>query len=290
MIATPSTKLKYKAKDALIDINHLTDYHLTILIAQEELSISIVNSKNNRCLLAEKHTFNKNNTALTSCEEIIEDHHLLKAGFWGQVTVAIANNNFTLVPNSLFEDENKEQYLALHNEIEDNQIVLSHQHKALGATSVFAIDKELVEWFKNNYPAKEVKFVHQTSAFIEGVLKNSTSSSAKSIYINCETNILTIIVLHNGNLEYCNNFSYSTPQDVVYYTLFVMNELFLSTESTPLVVWGDIDIKSPAYLNLYKFIRYINLGEKPKTLTYGYVFDEIEENALFNTYNIYHCE
>ena len=294
MILHPATtELKYRAKDDVIDIDQLMDYHLSILVAKNELSISVVNSSNNRCLLGEKHTFSEGNNiqaVIHACDQVFEDHHLLKAGFWGQITVAVANNSFTLVPNSLFEENNKSKYLALHNEIEENQTVCSYQHKSLGATSVFAINEELMTWFKGMYPAKEVKFIHQTSSFIEGVLHNNKSSTPKSIYLNCEGNTLTIAVLNKGQLDYCNNFQYATAQDIVYYTLFVMNELYLSTESIPMTVWGDINLKSTTFLNLYKFIRFIDLGEKPKTLTYSYAFDEIDENALFNTHNIYHCE
>lgn len=294
MILNPATtELKYRVKDDLIDIDQLMNYHLSVLIAKNEISISVVNSINNRCLLGEKHSFSEGNSTsalINACEEVFEDHHLLKAGFWGKITVAIANNNFTLIPNSLYDKDNIEKYLSLHNEIPEDDIVLSHQHKNLGATSVFSINKELVDWFNKIYPAKDVKFTHQTSGFIEGILHNKKSSSKKSVYVNCEGEILTIAVLNNGHLDYCNNFQYATAQDIVYFTLFVMNELYLSTETTPMTIWGDIDLKSSTFLNLYKFIRYIDLGEKPKTFTYGYVFDDIEENALFNTHNIYHCE
>lgn len=293
ILNTATTELKYAVKDEAIDIDQLMDYHLSILLSKNELSISVVHYKTNRCLLGEKHTFAEGNNiqaVLHACDEVFEEHHLLKAGFWGQITVAIANNSFTLVPNSLFEPDNKTKYLALHNEIDEDQTVVSYQHKSFGATSVFAVNTKIIEWFKNLYPGKEVKFIHQTSAFIEGVLHNSKSSSEKSIYINCEGGNLTIAVLNNGKLDYCNNFNYSTAQDIVYFTLFVMNELYLSTESIPMTIWGDINLKSTTFLNLYKFVRYIDLGEQPKTLTYGYVFDEIEENALFNTHNIYHCE
>mgnify|MGYP003685655691 CR=1 FL=1 len=293
ILNSSTTEVKYAIKDELIDIDQLMDYNLSILLSKNELSISVVHSKTNRCLLGEKHSFSEGNNiqaVLHACDEVFEAHHLLKAGFWGQITVAITNNIFTLVPNSLFEPDNKTKYLALHNEISDNQTVVSYQHKSFGATSVFAVNTEVIAWFKNLYPAKEVKFIHQTSAFIEGVLHNNKSSSEKSIYLNCEGGCLTIAVLSNAKLDYCNNFQYSTAQDIVYFTLFVMNELYLSTESIPMTVWGDINLKSTTFLNLYKFIRYIDLGEKPKTLTYGYIFDDIDENALFNTHNIYHCE
>jgi len=294
MILNPATsKLKYSVKDDSIDIDQLMNYRLSILIAKNELSVSIIDAKNNRCLSAEKHTFEEGyniQALLHVCDEIFEDHHLLKAGFWGQIVVAITNNSFTLVPNSLFEEDNKTNYLALHNDIEANQTARSYQHKSIGAISVFAVNDELVDWFKRMYPSKEIKFVHQTSAFIEGILHNNQSSTAKSIYLNCEANTLTIAVLSNGQLDYCNNFHYSTAQDVVYFTLFVMNELYLNTETTPMTVWGDVTLKSNTFLNLYKFIRHINLGEKPKTLSFGYIFDELEENSLFNTHNIYHCE
>ena len=113
MIVNPSvTTLKYKAKEEDIDINLLTDFHLCLSISSNELSVVVINTKNGKCLLGEKYEFesSQNANGLVNClAEVYDDHHLLKAGFWGKITISIVNNNFTFIPNSLFEEKNPEK-------------------------------------------------------------------------------------------------------------------------------------------------------------------------------------
>ena len=149
--------------------------------------------------------------------------------------------------------------------------------------------KNIIEFFQEVYGDK-VNFVHQTSSFIEGILLEQNTASEKGIYANCEDGVITIAVLKSGNLEYCNHFKYKDSKDIVYYTLFVMNELYLNPESTPLTIWGELDIKSDAYLQLFKYIRDIKFGSRPSSMVFSYNFDEIDEHQMFNTLSTYFCE
>jgi hypothetical protein len=287
------THLKYKVIEENIDINLLANFHLCLSISSSELSIVVTDQSHGKCLIAEKHCFDPTNTVdgLIHClEEVYDNHHLLKAGFWGKITVAIVNNKFTFIPNSLLDKDNVRQYLKLHCDLETNDLDKTYYHNSFDAASIFTVSKQLDEWLCSTYPNKTLTFIHQTSAFIEGIYRNSEFNNEKHLFINCEGETLTICLMKNKQLEYCNNFTFNTPQDVVYFTLFVMNELYLNTENIPVTIWGDLTKDSPIFIQLFKYIRNITLGSRPKNLTYGYVFDEIEENTLFNSLNITTCE
>ncbi len=293
MTSETEITLKYKVKVDDIDIDQLMNYNLTISVSHNEVTISVIDTISKKCLLGEKHEFEIDNSStniLSILHSIIDEHHLLKARFWKNITITYNGKNFTLIPSSLVEEDNLEQYLELHGEWnKETEKIDSFRHKSIGITNIFSIPRDLENFFIDLYGEK-VNFSHQTSSFIEGILNDQNTSSEKSIYANCEGNTISIAVLKSGKLEYCNQFNYNNSQDIVYYTLFVMNELYLNPENTPLTIWGDLDIKSEAYLELFKFVRNVNFGTRPSELTFSYHFDEIDEHQLFSSLSTYYYE
>ena len=293
MISESTARLKFKVKVDEIDIDQLMHYHLILSVAANEFTICVIDTLSKRCLLGEKHSFELGNSTenLTLiCDRIIEDHHLLKARFWKKITVAYASQNFTLIPNDLIEDENLSKYLELHGSLDLNmEAVKRYNHKNLSASNIFSIPKTLQSFFSELYGDK-VTYVHQTSSFIEGILAYQNISTENKLFINYEHSTLTIIVLKAGKLEYCNQFKATKDEDLVYYTMFVMNELYLNPETTLLTLWGDMEIKSDAYLQLFKFIRNVKFGKRNKSIKFSYNFDELNEHQLFSTLGTFYCE
>ena len=293
MTSETEITLKYKSKVDEIDIDQLMNYNLTISLSYNEITISVIDTVSKKCLLGEKHEFETDNSGKNILEvlhSIIDDHHLLKARFWKNIIITYNGKNFTLIPSSLVEEGNLEQYLDLHGEWDKNtEKIDSFRHKSIGIINVFSLPEKIENFFIELYGDK-VNFSHQTSSFIEGILNEQNTSSEKSIYTNCEGGIISIAVLKSDKLEYCNQFTYNNSQDIVYYTLFVMNELYLSPENTPLTIWGDLDINSEAYLKLFKFVRNISFGTRPSELKFSYHFDEIHDHQLFSTLSTYYYE
>lgn len=291
MVETSTFSLKYKVKVDDIDIDQLMNYHLLISLSEKGMSVSVIDTISKRCLLGEKYSFNSHEEEqiMDTVSNIIEDHHLLNARFWNKVTVSYSSPKFTLVPHDLVDKDNLTKYLELNSHVDSkNESVLGYHHKDLGLYDIFSIPKAITKLFSELYDDK-VSFTHQTSSLISGVVNAQDTKSEKSIYINCEEEVITILVLKSGQLEYCNQFMISNNHDIAYYTLFVMNELYLNPESTSLTIWGELDVKSDAFLQLFKYIRNVKFGSRPKQLTFSYNFDAIEEHQLFSTLSTYYC-
>jgi hypothetical protein len=280
-------------KDPLFEIEKLSQYTLCLLISRQDFSFSVIDNDLSRCVRLEKFQFNSLFSVqqlLEQLELIFDDHHFLKAGYWGDIKLGVKNRKFTFLPKSLFDSQQQEEYLEFNCKVDSkNNDVVHFHHKSLDLVSVFATEKELMHWLESVYSGKKITPVHQTSSLIEGVLRYSDKSEDRQMFINCDGIYLTIVILAGGQLEFCNIFRYRTAEDLTYYTMFVFNELGMNPEETEVTMWGNIDQTSIHFTKLFRFIRYLSFGERPSNLKFGYVFDEIFEHNQFDVLNLHNC-
>lgn len=283
----------HKVKDSRFNIEHLGSYSLNILVSDSDCSVAVIDTKESRCLYSEKCEFEKvysSKQQIKVLVQIFEEHHFLRAGYWKNINVSLKNDKFSLVPLSLFDESVSKDYLRLNCEVNEKEESINfYKHKNVGACNIFTLNNDLQDWFKNIYPTREINFLHQTSSFIEGITKVYTDRK-KQLAVLCDHNSLNIALIENKNLIYCNVFNYNTPEDLLYFIMYVMNELELSPEKIPVTIWGDFDQTSIYFAKLYKYIRYLNLGHRPETISFGYVFDEIFEHSSFDVFNLHLCE
>jgi len=285
-------KLNQRVKDDKFNVEKIDLYNLSLQISEDLFRVCITDTKNNRCLLLEDYQFTEVKTVsdlINQLELIFDDHHVLKAGYWKSIKLSIKNKSFSLVPDSLFDKDYLKEYLNINCTINGKEIYY-HKQKTTDTVNIFPADKKLIEWFKAKYPLKPIRFFHYTSSFIEGLMIDKALQEERSVFIASEKNFLTVLVKKNKRLEFCNTFYYATPEDFIYFVLFVFDQLKLNPESTPVTLWGEVTSDSPVYSKLYKYIRNISFGKKPTTLTFGYQFDEVFDHKFYDLYNMHFCE
>src|SRR5690554_7034351 len=75
------------------------------------------------------------------------------------------------------------------------------------------------------------------------------------MYLHFQQNSFDCIILKEGSLELYNTYSFNTPEDFIYYTLFSMEQLMLNPETLPVFLCGDIDKGDANYNMAYTYIR-----------------------------------
>jgi uncharacterized protein DUF3822 len=286
-----SYTLKKKIKDDKFNIDELENYCLSLLVGTEDFLISIIDIRTNQCLLIEDFRFSPNSEVLEVIKKIFAEHHLLEAGFWNNIKIAFKNQQFTIVPTSLFNTNQGARYLGLAVNIDEQKDeVLYYKHIKADCTSVFSVEKEVVEFFKEVYKNLKVHFLHESSIFIEGVLRHDDHTELKSMFISFGENYFQVVVTEKKKLIYYNRFQMSNPEQVLKYIMIVTDQLGLDQESTKVLVWGNIDSVSDKFSILYQYIRNISFGNKPSYIKSGYVFDSLQEHNYFNLMSIYPCD
>lgn len=283
-------KLIKKIKDERFDVDQLNHYTLMLHLGHRDLQVGVVDSQENKMILLEDFVFpalSSQEELLTTLEQLFDNHALLKAAFWKNVKICIKNNRFVQVPEVLFVEESKREYLRFNsrmdNEKECIESVINPQSKA---TTVFTMPTDLKEWFRNLYPQTNLVFLHQSAVLIEGVTRVSEHRKDNPLYIYVDRFKLHILSAKQGKLIYYNQFVIRQFSEYVKYIMLVMKTLNFSPENSQIVLWGYIGKNSPHYNEFYKYIKNVVFGYRPKHIKFGYMFDEVQDHHFFDLYSM----
>ena len=283
-------KLIKKIKDERFDEELIHQYHLFIQIGTRDFQLLVLDPDQNRVILLEDFVLpgiSSPDELMLMLDQLFDSHAVLKAGFWKKVKVAIKNQKFVQVPQLLYSDSSKEEYLKFNAPIDTvNEEFLASHNPRSEAVTVFAINKELKNWLTAIYPNSPPTFTHQSAALIEGMMQFSERGNDYPLYVYIDRFKLHILSCNQGKLIYYNQFAIKQFSDYVKYIMMVMKTLNLHQESSQVVLWGYIGKNSPHYVEFYKYINNVTFGSRPFNISFGYLFDEVQEHHFFDLYSI----
>jgi len=291
--STKDYKLFKKIKEEKFEVDQLHNYSLNLLLGNRDFQVSVIDNRDNRCLLVEDFIISNVDSysnLINVFENIFDNHHLLKAGFWSSVKVGFKSNKFSLVPATLFNAESVFDYLKFNCKVsQEYDKLLYYAHTESEAVNSFAVNKKLFDWIESLYPDKEVTYVHQSSSLIEGVLAELENYPKDAIFVYIDRFKLHIIASKNKKLEYYNQFSIKVFADYIKYIMTVLKGLDRDQHSSNIVLWGYLGKQSKHYNEFAKYIKNISFGTRPARLKYGYLFDELQDHQYFDLYNVHLC-
>jgi hypothetical protein len=284
-------KLIRKIKDERFDIDLINQYNLMIHVGSRDLQVGIIDPVQEKMLWLEDFVFpslSSNEELLGTLEQLFDDHPLLKAAFWKSVKVSVKNNKFVQVPEVLYVEDSKEEYLQFNASMNTGtDCVQTVTNKHSKAATVFTVPKQMKEWFQQLYPSTNLTFLHQSAVLIEGVTRVSEMRKDYPLYIFVDRFRLHILAAKQGKLIYYNQFVIRQFSEYVKYIMLVMKTLNFDQQKSQIVLWGYIGKNSPHYNEFYKYIHNVVFGYRPKHLKFGYLFDELQDHHFFDLYSMH---
>lgn len=267
--------------------------NLYISVSHKAIRMAVVDTNRNKFVVLEDYELVSVFDPIQVAEQlqlVATENTLLQEKNWQTIRVSVSNLHFTLVPETLYDPDHQTDYLRLHSKITPEQnVVLAYRHSGIEAVNIFALDTAIHDAVLQIFPDKQVQFVHQTSALIKSILLQA-SRTERRIYAYVERNYVTVLVVGSSGLEFCNVFHYHSPEDFIYYVVFVMQEMKLNPEQETITVWGDITHDSSLFTTLQKYVRHIRTGKKPADVEYSYKFHDLFEHRYFELYSMHLCE
>ncbi|KAA9327114.1 DUF3822 family protein [Hymenobacter busanensis] len=286
--ATPAPAL-LRLRDETLDAEQLAGYNLYLTAGAAGVRVGVADVRRNKFVLLEDYAPQAATSLAGQVQQLAAHHDLVGLPGWNRVRLAVQNRHFTLLPAPLFRDGDEARYLQLHHHADaQHEAVRRFHHPSLDMVSVFAAEKSLVEWFERTYPGQ--KLLHQTSALLEGAVHQSERQGPPRLYLSVGPHELTVVVVRDKRLEFCNVFAFSTPEDFIYYTILVMQELGLNPDEDHVTVWGDLLHDSVLFNVLRKYIRHVRFGNRPYDLGYSYRLNDVFEYRYFELYSLHLVE
>ena len=273
-IAVPSLHLV----DESFDPKKSNIYHLSILTEEKSLTYAVLDSETN------KYVVLHSSIPIARGEEVLASLQGHGAASFRSVSCAIAHSKFTLVPASIYDEEKKESLLGFSHPEQGGYLFSNSLHNP-EAKIVFSVPSVLANMIRGYFP--NVKFIHSSSTFLQGLLAEHRSHAGKKVFADFHSTFLSITILEGRELLFCNAFDFQSPEEIAYYVLFVYEQLGLNTEETELVISGSIEKTAPEHALLYTYIRNMKFAKLPDSFKYSYKFEEIQGHRFFSLFNQY---
>ena len=244
------------------------EYHLSVQIGLKQLSYCIINSKTKNVEYFNSFIVNDDIT------KIINQEENLRLNFKTS-RVLFANFPATLIPNELLLKDNAKKILELSTDI--YEIIQSDKLTNIDASIIYTIPNEMHDIAFTFFPNAKQKA--QQSILIEQFSNFENNKENAYLYIN--DNNLNITIFKNKKLVFNNSFSIESKEDILYFTLFTLEQLKLDTESIKTKIYGDVIKGDEKHQLLYDYIRNINIGSKLNNLNFSSDFNNFKNYQFY---------
>lgn len=253
----PLRKLHY----ASFEHDKLAYYQLYIQISSKNLVFWVKDLRTSQIIWLEEYAWPILGGETSICDNIAvihQAHEFLKSIKWEAIHLWIDNQSFTHIPIDFFRKEYVHRYLQLAKgqKIPSEEEVCHVPDTTFGLVHVFSTERSLIDWFMTNYPLVDLHIKH----LAQRVMQQAYQQAYKLILVVQQESVW--LAYHTEEqLLFCNRFGYKDIQDVLYFTLFVYQQLQLDAAEVPLKVYGQIKHGDELWLLLADYITYLALGE-----------------------------
>jgi hypothetical protein len=263
------------------DITQKTYKKLSIQVSLSGLSFCVFDLFTNKVLHTAEITFEKNKVVEEQLWRSFVDNTILTKPY-DEIVVLHNNNLNTFVPTSLFDVNFLASYLQYNTKVFETDFFTYDTILPYEINNVYVPFVNINNFLLDQYESFEYK--NSNSILVKKLLDISKNKDEKQVFVHLQKNTFEIVVVKNQELLLFNSFSYSTPQDFIYYLLFTCEQLQLNPETIAIQILGNCSVEDANYKIAYQYIRNCSLLNVSSLVT---TFDA-SETAIRNHFILYH--
>jgi hypothetical protein len=220
-------------------------------------------------------------------EKTSANSKILRNHEFSKVTAGIVSKEYTLIPEALFRSGDETLYFRKNFTFSPAKIIRSQPVSTAHLYTVFGIDSELEKDIEHLFQDPQV--FHHSQALITDSLIHASPSNAKQIRVIVHSDIIDILVHQNKKLHLLNSFTYQTPEDILYYTLFVCEQLEINPAESELKIGGRVQNNSALTHLLGNYFSEITVWKKPSGLSLRFNGSDVPYHEFSVLYNLTLC-
>ena len=238
-------------------------YELSILIGVDSLCYSIAD-KYQQFLGIRKYAYPQLLTSFRDLSDpvaaiIQEDAHLRRS--YATVRLGFFHPFLALVPNRLYNEEEKRAYLEKMLRLQADDDLLSDELPFSDAMGVYPIGSKLKQQLDSQFP--DAAYCHGASALSRNLAAIHREEAPKRVFFNLRDGMVQVFAFEVDDLLFLNTFSFLESTDLVYYLMLVCQQLGWKAEETPLWGTGLVVEDSAIYRNLQRYFPHFQLLTPP---------------------------
>ncbi len=276
--------------DKTFDSEQSNLYHLSIQISLDGFSFAILDIPRGKYAVLKSVNFflKRPRLLFMKVRELMSEDEYLNMKF-KSVEIIYATENFTLVPSAFFLNGYAEKFFNFNHEAEKGYVIEKSLLSKAEAWCIYSMPENLKDFILLKFPRAVIR--HNLFPLIERTLKeNKNFPDRKQVHLNFFRTYFELIVISGPKLLLCNQFNYSADNDVLYYVLYIYDQLKLAPDTTELVIHGAFQQADPMYQTFKKYVRRTVFANPTTLFTYSYTFSQLPDHYFTSLLDLYKCE
>ena len=167
--------------------------------------------------------------------------------------VVCVSGKYTLVPENVFLEEDKESLFSFCHQEHEKGKVLAQPLEKLQLQLLFYLDNEVYQFLMRSLV--NPRFIHSMSPLLLSWQKKSLASYPKQIYAFIHDKMLDIACFERGEMLFLNSFDYENESDIVYYMMYICRQIGANQLEDNIYFCGDKNECSSVASIIRKYLR-----------------------------------
>lgn len=140
--------------------------------------------------------------------------------FEGDVTLAFSGHKTTLVPQNIYGETNSKDVFELSFGTTEN-IIEHTRFFEQALVNVYEIEEWIKRFFVIRFP--RIIIQHETTHILRGIFEKN--SFQPTVHLAITGNHFALFAVSKNQIDFFNTFDFTNTEDLIYYTLHVVNNL-----------------------------------------------------------------
>jgi len=186
--------------------------------------------------------------------------HPFFAYSYKQIYVVCANRQYTIVPDNVFVEKQKEQLMSFVFSSPDGK-TLYERLDEFDSVLLFGIQPEVYEFFSRSL--LRPVFTHAVTPMLIQWKKHNLTGFPKQLYVALHDDIIDVACFDKGTLLFINSFHFDDPDDILYYILYVWKQTGLDQQKDKLFLSANARMYQTLQETLQTYLLQIELIQSP---------------------------
>jgi len=168
--------------------------------------------------------------------------------------VLCANRLYTLVPDNIFAEQQKERLMAFTFSTPDYK-TLYEGIDGMDTKIVFGLQPDVYAFCSRSL--NNPQYVHAVTRMLTNWHKNSLLHIRKQLYVALYNGVMHAACFDKGAALFVNSFKYEDRDDILYYTLYIWQQLGMDQMHDELYIASTADMYAKVSVELKTYLSHI---------------------------------
>lgn len=267
----------------------LTKCTLLMNIGPTLLMFAIFDPRDKYLITLKGYFFDMNErdgSLLKILEQCFDQNRILYTNFQN-IKISFDNYEFTFVPDPLFNQSLKKDYLTFLNPESPEQSVYTDSIESLNAVNVYAVDKNTAGYLRKEFNG--ARYYHAETVFLSSLIKQAGTSNTR-LYVRVQQGHITITIIADEKLKLIQPYPIYHGIDVYYFILNAIKSLHLGDLPVEVYLSGQINEESSVYKELIFGIPNVSWLKRPADINCIKDFNKYPEHYFYILTALAQCE